>query len=184
MATVAPSLLTAEQYFAIADSNQPSELVRGEIVMMSPAAGRHGQVCNEIAWRLTSFVKRHDLGHVVTNDAGTITARDPDTVRGPDVAFYSYAKMPKGPLPQTFLPPPDVAIEVRSPSDRSADVLEKVAEYLRAGVGVVVLVDPETESATLHYPKQPSVTLAKRQKLTLPPPLDGFSVRVKRFFEC
>ena len=32
----------------------------------------------------------HDLGHVLSNDSGVITERDPDTVRGADISFYSY----------------------------------------------------------------------------------------------
>ena len=68
-----------------------------------PAAGM-GQVCYNVAVSDGAIhADDHDLGHVLSNDSGVITERGPDTVRGADVCFYSYERVPKGPLPPGYL---------------------------------------------------------------------------------
>ena len=91
---------------------------------------------------LTQFVENQRLGRVVSGDAGVVTQRDPDSVRGPDVAFYSYQRIPRGPLPEEYWPAsPELVIQVRSKTDRWKDVLQKVAEYLNADVLTVAVID-------------------------------------------
>ncbi len=101
MAT-AEALMTAQEFARRPDSGVPEELVRGRIVRMTVPGPRHGQIAAQVVNRLVGFFEDHDLGHVVCNDSGVLTERDPDTVRGPDIAFYSYAKLPKGPLPKSY----------------------------------------------------------------------------------
>ena len=145
---------------------------------------RHGQTCGQAVYLLRRFLEDHDLGHVLCNDAGVITERGPDTVRGPDVAFYSFARLPKGPLPANYGPEvPELVIEVRSPSDRWPKVLAKVAEYLEAGVLVVVVLDPEPQMVHLYYADRPARILGPDDELTLPEVLGDFRVAVRRFFE-
>ena len=133
---------------------------------------------------LRRYLEDHDLGHVLSNDAGVITERDPDTVRGADVAFYSYTRLPKGPLPGNYGPEvPELVVEVRSPSDRWPKILAKVAEYLDAGVTVVVVLDDESRTAILYFSDRPSLTLKPDDELTVPEILPGFAVAVRRFFE-
>lgn len=99
MATAAPALMSAEQFGRRPAPGYPEELVRGGIVRMPPPNRRHGQVCSRIARIIGGYVDEHDLGHVLRNDSGVITERNPDTVRGADIAFYSYGCLPRGPLP-------------------------------------------------------------------------------------
>ena len=80
---------------------------------------RHGQICARIVYLLERFQEDHPLGHVVSNDCGVVTEHNPDTVRGADVAFYSYGRVPPGPLPRGYLTVvPELVFEVRSPTDR------------------------------------------------------------------
>ncbi len=72
----------------LADGSQ-QELVRGEIVTMPPPKGRHGLCCGRVMLVVGVFVRDHKLGTVVCNDTGFVLERDPDTVRGPDVSFWS-----------------------------------------------------------------------------------------------
>ena len=132
----------------------PEELVRGRVVRITVPGPRHGQICNRAARLFGNLAEDHDLGHVVSNDSGVITGRDPDTVRGADMAFYSYNRLPRGPLPTTYPEvSPELVIEVRSPSDRWPGVLAKVAEYLEAGVRVVCVLDDETRTAQVFAPR-------------------------------
>jgi Uma2 family endonuclease len=183
MAT-AEMLMTAREFGRRPDPGHPEELVRGRIVPMPPPNRRHGQVCGHAVFILRQYVQEHDLGHVLSNDSGVITERNPDTVRGADVCFYSYATLPKGPLPSSYGPEvPELIVEVRSPGDRWAEILAKVAEYLSAGVKVVCILDPEARTAQVIEPDGPLRVLSADEELTFPTLLGGFRVRVGRFFE-
>jgi Uma2 family endonuclease len=183
MAT-AEALLTAEEYARLPDDWQPTELVRGRVVPVNMPYPRHGEICACIVSLLWRHLEDHPSGRIVSNDSGIVTERDPDTVRGADVAFYSYEDVPKGPLPQRYLTAvPRLVFEVRSPSDRWKDLLAKTVEYLNAGVMVVCVLDPDTQTVHVYRPDQPDQTFAADQELPLPDLLPGFQVRVGRFFE-
>ncbi|MCC6417830.1 MAG: Uma2 family endonuclease [Gemmataceae bacterium] len=178
------TLLTAEQFRLLPGNGQPRELVRGRVVPMNVPAPRHGEICGRVVRFVGNFVEERDLGRVVSNDAGIITERGPDTVRGADVAYYSYLRVPKGPMPDGYLPvAPELVFEVRSPTDRWKKVLAKVAEYLNAGVAVVCVLDAQTETAHAYFEDQPTQIFQADQELVLPELLPGFQVRVRRFFE-
>ena len=74
----------------------PRELVRGRIVVMNVPAPRHGTFVHGSVVVGVFAEDEHDKGRVMYNDAGVITERDPDTVRGPDFSYYSYDRLPKG----------------------------------------------------------------------------------------
>ncbi len=155
------ALLTAEEFARRPDPGYPEELVRGEVVAMTPPGFRHGRVCAQVVYLLKSVADQHDLGHVVSNDAGVVTERAPDSVRGPDVAFYRYERLPRDARIEGYPPvAPDLVIEVLSPHDRWNRVLAKVAEYLEAGVAVVGVLDPDGRGTvwTLSAPSPRSRT--------------------------
>jgi Uma2 family endonuclease len=176
-------LLTAEEFYAMPDVSRNAELVRGEIVMMTPAGFRHGMVCVNIGFELKIFLKDHPLGVAISNDPGVITERNPDSVRGPDVAYFSYARLPKGSVPIGFSEiSPEVAFEVKSPSNSWSELQTKAAEYLKAGTIVVCVVDPDTETATVFSDTVPPKTLSADDTLTFEAVLPGFAVPVCKFF--
>jgi Uma2 family endonuclease len=182
MAT-ATALLTAEEFGSRPDPGYPEELVQGRIVTMPPPTPRHGQICGETHYLFRGYADQHDLGHVLCNDSGVITERDPDTVRGADVSFYSYAKVPRGRIRKGYLDVmPDLVVEVRSEDDRWKDIEVKVKEYLDAGVGVVIVLDPDPETAHVFRPDQPPRELGPDDELTVPDLLGDFRVAVRRFF--
>jgi len=177
-------LLTAEEYGALPDLGYPNELVMGRIVRLNQPYPRHGQVCLNVGAMLREFVRSKKLGHVTSNDSGILTKRDPDTVRGADVAYFSFARISDAKLPTSYsLKAPELVIEVRSRSDRWKDITEKVAEYLSAGVLNVCVVDEETASAYLYAADQAVKIFTAGDALTLPDVLPGFSVMVGELFE-
>jgi Uma2 family endonuclease len=176
--------MTAEEFGRRPDPGHPEELVQGRVVPMPPPDRKHGYVCLKAGRLLGNFVDEHDLGRVMSNDSGVITERDPDTVRGADVAYYSYARLPKGPLSTGYGPElPELVVEVCSSGDRWCEIHEKVAEYLRAGVLVVVVLDPKPQTAHVFGADDPPRSLGAEDELALPGILEGFRVRVGRFFE-
>ncbi|HVX62571.1 MAG TPA: Uma2 family endonuclease, partial [Pirellulales bacterium] len=146
-------LMTAEEFFKLPDSGRPAELVRGAVVMMNMPGIRHGEICGRIAILMGEFLKGRDLGRVITNDSGVITERDPDTVRGADVAYYSFSRLPRGVGPRGYhASAPDVVFEVRSPSDAWSELIVKTGEYLKAGVLAVALFEPDDWSIHVYRP--------------------------------
>ena len=183
MATVT-ELMTVEKYAQLPDPGQPNELVRGKLVFMNQPYPRHGEICVNVSSILRAFVKANRLGRIIGNDSGVVTERDPDTVRGPDVAYYSYERVPRGQLPTSYLEVvPELVFEVVSVSDRWSDILTKVAEFLNAGVSQVCVLDPTLETAQVFTQDKPARTFSAEQELTFPDLLAGFSVRVAEFFE-
>ncbi len=183
MATATGSLLTAEQFARLPDPGVPTELVRGRIVTLSLPTPRHGQICSKIDRIVGNHAEERKLGHAIVNDSAVVTERDPDTVRGGDVAFYSYSRVPPGPLPSGYLDVvPELIFEVRSPSDRWSRVLAKVSEYLDAGVSVVCVLDQSSETVQVYRMEELPQTLHGDDDLHLPDILGDLQVPVGRFF--
>ncbi|HEY1189570.1 MAG TPA: Uma2 family endonuclease [Gemmata sp.] len=183
MSTVQQPPLTAEEFAKLPDPADGSrlELVRGEVVAMPPPKGKHGIVCSEIAWVLKNFVKPNKLGWVTTNDTGVILEKEPDTVRGPDVAFWSTERQPQPPEGY-FLIPPDLAVEVQSPDDRRKDLRAKIKEYIFYSVPLIWLVDPETRTVTVYAGSMRGTELDETDTLDGGDVLPGFSCKVSDFF--
>jgi Uma2 family endonuclease len=183
MATIT-SLLTAEEYAELPDNDRPTELVQGQVIVMAPPGSRHGELCFRAGYLLQRFLDDHDLGRVLTNDSGIITERNPDTVRGADVAFYSYQRFPKGPMLAGLpLVAPELVFEVLSPSDRWSEVHVKVAEYLHAGVLAVCVVDDSNKRIHIFHANRPSQVIGSHDEISLPEILPDFRLPVLKMFE-
>jgi Uma2 family endonuclease len=112
-----PQLLTAEEFIQ-RYNEQPVELDKGLVVEAAMPSLQHGLVCANIARHLGNYVEERQLGRVMSNDSWIRTRRSPDSVRGPDVVYLSYERLPKGPLPAGLLEcVPELIVEVRSTSD-------------------------------------------------------------------
>jgi Uma2 family endonuclease len=153
------------------------ELVEGQIVRMSPVGFEHGQIVTRLLVLIQQHLQRQPVG-VVFTEVGFKLARQPDTVRAPDVAFIRRERIPS-PAPKGFFDgPPDLAVEVRSPDERAAGLREKVDAYLSAGVPIVVVVDPDDQRVTCHRSLDKSATLGPADRLDLRDVIPGFTCQV------
>src|SRR5215212_5886571 len=124
------------------------ELVDGELIELSPAAGRSGWISATIVALLANHVRQSRLGWAFSAETGFVLFETRQTVRSPDAAVVLSNRLAE--LPDSFVPmAPDLAVEVLSPSDRMADALSKVTMYLQAGVRLIWLIDPETRTVTI-----------------------------------
>lgn len=175
-------LLTAEEYALLPDEGQRTELRRGVVVTKNLPGFRHGEVCGNVHHFIDTFVRQHQLGRTLTNDSGIITERNPDTVRGADVSFYSYQRVPKGQSPIGYAgASPEIVFEVVSPSNTRRAIKEKIAEYVKAGVNVVCVVDPQHKTVNLEFPELPTEKLQGDDLLSFAE-LPGFNVSVSKVF--
>lgn len=183
MTATAQKLITAEEFARMPDPPDGSqqELVQGVIVTMPPPGGRHGACCSRINRRLATLVEDNNLGTVFSNDAGFITERDPDTVRGPDVSFWSREQLPEVPVGYIQVPP-DLVVEVVSPSDQYSRIQKKVKHYLEKGVRLIWVADPEDCSVTVYRNGDTMKILSESETLTGEDVLPGFTCRVGDLF--
>lgn len=182
--TVAQHRITAEEFFAMPDPADGSrqELVRGEVETMPNPGCEHGEVTLAVGAKVLAFVKSHQLGRVLV-ESGTVVDRNPDTVRGPDVSYYSKERMPFDVRVVAYNnQPPDLCVEVVSPSNSRKKLREKVKEYFFAGVRAVWLVDPDERSVTVFRAPDDSYNRYEGQTLDGGDVLPGFTCPVADLF--
>jgi len=145
-----PALMTADELLHVRIPDKRVELVRGRLVVREPAGLRHGRVAMELARLLANYVDDRGMGRVYAAETGFTVARDPDTVRAPDVAFIRRDRLPD-PEPLGFPDlAPDLVVEVLSPGDRPGEILATVADWLSAGTRLVWVVDPLRRVARVY----------------------------------
>ena len=143
------ALMTADELLQTHLPDRQVELVRGVLVVREPPGLRHGRITSELAAQVVAYARSASLGQVYVESGFKLTS-DPDTVRGPDLAFISRKRLPH-PEPVGFPDiAPDLVVEVLSPGDRPGEVLAKVADWLTAGTRLVWVVDPERRLARIY----------------------------------
>jgi Uma2 family endonuclease len=181
--TTAQSITTAEQLLAAGDIGR-CELVRGELIMMSPAGWEHGNITYELSRLLGNHIKARGLGKVCTAETGFILARHPDTVRAPDIAFVRTERLPRERRRGFYDGPPDLAVEVVSPDDRASEIQAKVQEWFVGGCHLVWVVDPQTRTITVYQPDRSVQVLRETDELTGGDVVPGFTLAVRQVFEA
>lgn len=177
-------LVTAEELERMPDDPlNRYELVEGRLVRMSPVSFDHGRIVAQLLLLLGRHLKNTPTG-VVVADAGFKLASNPDTVRGPDIAFVRSDRLPSRGTRGFLKQSPDAVIEVLSPDDRSSEMRRKVAEYLAKGVMAVVVVDPRKEAVTSYRAAGSPVMLREADDvLDLDDVIPGFRCRLREIFE-
>jgi Uma2 family endonuclease len=176
------TLITAEE-FAEMSFDVPVELIKGEIVEMTLPGGWHGAICFNTAGLLRDWIRGGADFRAMTNDSGVILERDPDTVRGPDLLVIRRDRLPGGEIPRKlFEVPPDVAIEVKSPTDRWSEIHVKVGMFFAAGTGEVWVIDPDHRRVHIFHAEDEPTILNEGETVSSAL-LPGFSVPVSDFFE-
>jgi Uma2 family endonuclease len=157
------------------------ELIDGEMIEWSPTSGLSGWIAGRLFARLAIHAEQGDLAWAFPPETGFVLFDDRATVRSPDAAIVRRHRLPV--LTGHFVPvAPDLAAEVLSPSDRTAQAPSKVTMYLQAGVQLVWLLDPETRTISICRPDAAPRTLHENDTLDGGDVLPGFSVSVAELF--
>lgn len=174
--------VTLEHLYDLPDDGNRYELRRGYLVPERAPGGRHGRIELVLGALLLAHARTHDCGVAMTN-VGFILARDPDTVRVPDIAFVRQAAYDAVGDDSRLLPlAPDLAVEVLSPSNREKEISEKIADYLDAGTRLVWVVDPARRQVTTVNAANQRTVLSISDQLSGAPVLPDFAVCVAEIF--
>lgn len=140
--------ITDDELLRLPEDGCKYEVVDGELVRTSPAGLLHGRVIGRLFLRLAAFVEAHRLGDVLGSNA--LFVLPSGNKRGPDLSFLAAGRFDS--VRDAVFPEivPDLAVEVLSPSDSPRQVLDKVGEYLQAGVRLVWVIDPKGRGATVY----------------------------------
>jgi Uma2 family endonuclease len=174
--------LTGDELFAMGDIGRV-ELVKGEVVPMSPTGHAHGFIEVNFAAVLHAFVHKRKLGRVLGGEVGIYTHRNPDTVRGADVAFISNGRLAQVQSIGYLDVAPELIVEVMSPDDRWGEVNDKLAEYFAVGVQRVWVADPRRQQIHVYRSQTEIDILSVDDTLTGDELLPGFSVAVADIFD-
>ncbi|MGH2602933.1 MAG: Uma2 family endonuclease [Dehalococcoidia bacterium] len=147
MTAAAPHrLMTADELFDLPDNGTLYELSRGTLICMSPSSYGPSQIAGAVIVRVGSFIEQNKLGEFGTAEGGFKLTASPDTVRAPDVWFVRAKRVPPGENRERFYDgPPDLAIEILSPSDRFHHVMLKVRDYMEANTPLLWVLDPKSK---------------------------------------
>ncbi len=159
MPAPAPIRYTYEDWLSIPeDRSRLYEIVDGELFVSPPPQFRHQQVANNISHILTNLVLEHELGEVVQSPIGV--RLEADTVTEPDVLFIATDRLHIIDRKGVVVGPPDLVVEVLSPSNREYDRVLKRKRYLAGGVPELWIVDTDESTVEVWRPDEPARTVS------------------------
>jgi Uma2 family endonuclease len=178
------SRVTSGEFLSHPAAAGASELVRGEVRMMTPAGGSHGAIAGTLFRLLSNFVEEHQLGLCFPDNTGFQLPNLEDTVRSPDVAFIRADRLPQNGIARGWVPiAPDLVVEVLSPDETPAMLEEKLRDYRTAGTPLIWVVDPDRRGVSIRRLNAADHWITERETLVGEDDLEGFSMPVSRLFE-
>lgn len=177
-------LMTADELLAMPDDGFVYELIKGELIKVSPPPGyEHGIVAMNIAGPLYEYVKKKSLGKLCAAETGFLLEQNPDTVRAADAAFVRQERVDQArPVEGYWMGAPDLAVEVVSPSDTIRRVEGKVAQWLEAGTRLLWVVSPRLRTVTVYRSLTGIETLTENDTLDGGDVVPGFQIPVAEIF--
>ncbi len=155
------------------------EYIKGELIPMPPTSVEHGDISMNLVSPLYLYVRDNHLGRVYVPDTGF---RVGERVLIPDIAFISTDRIPDD-KSKAFPVPPDLAVEVVSPSDTLLRVEEKVFAYLEAGTQLVWVIKPRSKTVNVYRSETDITLLTRNDTLSGEEVVEGFSCKVAELFE-
>jgi len=173
--------MTAEELLYLDDEPNRHELIKGELLTMSPAGDAHGIITMRLAGPLCTYVDANDLGVVYASETGFKLEHNPDTVLAPDIAFIRGERMTE--LVEGFRSgSPDLIVEVLSPGQSRRRARKKAAQWLGFGALVVWLIDPKAQTIEVCRQNGQFSILSITDELDGEDLVPGFTIPVAKIF--
>ncbi len=155
------------------------EYIKGELIPMAPTSVEHGDISMNLSSLLHLHVRENQFGRVYTSDTGFQVG---ERFLIPDIAFISTDRLPTD-RSKAFPVPPDLAVEVVSPSDTLRRIEDKVFAYLEAGTQLVWVLSPTSKTVTVYRSETDITLLTRNETLSGEEVVEGFSCQVAELFE-
>jgi Uma2 family endonuclease len=165
----------------LATTDVKYELHDGRLVVMPPPGDIHAR--RQARFTAYLFLHGEQRGHgQVRSEVGLLLRRNPDHLVGPDAAFLTTSQLPPKLSPEGYLlTVPQLVVEVRSKNDTQPEIDDKVRDYLAAGVLLVWVADPDTQTVTAYRLNQLPTVYTATATLTADSVIPGFAVPVAEF---
>jgi Uma2 family endonuclease len=172
---------TAEECFALQEQGYRVELQAGFLVEEPRPVARHQVTLQRLIGIVGPIARDH--GGRAVQELDLILARQPDTVRAPDLAVFTKEQWERLDPDRPYEGVADLVIEVLSPSNRRGDMHAKIADYLAAGVSTVWVVDPWSSTVRLYKALLSPVIQRAEDRLDGGAALPGLDLRVRDLFD-
>lgn len=193
MTTVQIPVISLQDFMERYNDEGPFEFIDGEFIPVAPQVARSGRVGGKFFRKFGDYVESNDLGEVFIETPFVLTLDNPNWVKGsrvPDVMYYTAEKLKK--LGETIpdwedyplVGVPDFVAEVVSPTDKYVHVNAKVAQYLRDGVRLVWVIEPQEKSVTAYVggSDQQTIVTDPEYVLDIGNVVPGFSIKLADLF--
>ena len=180
-----PRPITAEELIKLHSEGVRGELIRGVLCETMPPGLDHAECVYRLSGILWDYLKEHRIGRAFSGDPGIWIERGPDTVRAPDLAFYSAERLASDvSIPGYTEIVPDLAIEVVSPNDTVPEVNDKAKMWVASGVKLVWVVWPRWRTVEVFRPGAQVIELSGDAILEGQDILPGFSNPITDIFDA
>lgn len=167
------------------------ELREGKLIIMSPSDSVSGEIGVQFSTLLNLWVRQHSLGRVLDSSTGF---RLPNgDLLSPDVSFVSRERLKQNPRTYASVVP-ELIVEIKSSTDRIRELEEKIALFLRQGVQVSLLIDPDKRTVRTYRPSSlrqdaegeevifPTTILKDGDTLTIPDLFPGWELPISNLW--
>jgi Uma2 family endonuclease len=176
-------LMTADELLTLPRGSFRYELIKGELITMSPGGGEHGAIIAVLTGLLWQHVRANNLGITFGAETGFKLESDPDTVRAPDVSFIRRERAEREGISKGYgTGSPDLAVEVLSPDDSPRKVEKKTADWFAGGAREVWNVNPKKRTVAVHRSPTDVMILTEGDELNGGALLPGFRCQVSEIF--
>ena len=184
MTTTKAKLLTADDLLELHSKGIRGELIRGVLCQTMATGVNHGKVVMKLGFLLGSAVFPQRLGTLIGSDTGILLRRAPDTIREPDIAFFSAERMSLGiDMPGYSEIIPDLVVEIMAHNDAIGAVYDKARMWLSNGVPLVWVAHPDWREVEVHPLGGAVFTLTDTDTLDGGDILPGFTCKVSDIFD-
>ena len=183
MSATSTALMTAEELMQLPDDGFHYELINGELEKMPPPGPPHGRIAFRLSLYLGQFIVDHVLGECFATDTGFKLTSNPDTVLAPDFAFVTNEHFAEKSETVGYWPgPPDLAVEVLSPSDRPGKVKKRISQWFSFGATQLWIVDPNHSTVTVYRSPSDITTFSRIDYLEAQDLFPGFRLSLDKIF--
>jgi Uma2 family endonuclease len=172
--------MTAEELIKLPDDGNHYELIKGELLTMSPPGDEHGAAIMNLTLPLGNYVKENNLGVLRAAETGFKLESDPDTVLAPDIAFIARDRVGPKVLGYRW-GAPDLVVEVMSQWDTKPKATRKAELWVQLGARSVWLVNPRKRTVEVFRAGSEFRVFHETDEL-VDDIVPGFSIAVSEIF--